>query len=141
LDVHVKLSRVAMHGVRVLLEAQAAAPGLPPHVVELPWPRCRAALAPSSSCPGPVVELPWPRPNPVYEQLMYEAMDAARQHDVSQVIFGDLSLADIRAYREISLLGTGMTPVFPIATENLTGERPGSPICPVSRVGVILLDN
>ena len=30
--------RVAMHGVRrVLLEAQAAAPGLPLHVVELPW--------------------------------------------------------------------------------------------------------
>ena len=85
--------RVAMHGVRrVLLEAQAAALGLPLHVVELPWP-----------CP-----------NPVYEQLMSAAMDAARQRDVSRVIFGDLFLEDIRAYREASLAGTGMTPVFPL---------------------------
>lgn len=85
--------RVAMHGVRrVLLEAQAAALGLPLHVVELPWP-----------CP-----------NPLYEQLMSTAMDAARQGEVSQVIFGDLFLEDIRGYREESLAGVGMTPVFPL---------------------------
>ena len=30
------------------------------------------------------------------------------------VIFGDLFLEDIRAYREASLEGTGMTPVFPL---------------------------
>jgi len=85
--------RVAMHDVRrVLLEAQAAALGLPLHIVELPWP-----------CP-----------NPVYEQRMSAAMDAARQQDVSRIIFGDLFLEDIRAYREASLAGTGMTPVFPL---------------------------
>src|SRR5271154_92291 len=91
--VNAAAGRVAMHGVRrVLLEAQAAALGLPLHVVELPWP-----------CP-----------NPIYEQLMSAAMDAARQRDVSRVIFGDLFLEDIRAYREASLAGTGMTPVFPL---------------------------
>ena len=91
--VNAAAGRVAMDGVRrVLLEAQAAALGLPLHVVELPWP-----------CP-----------NPVYEQLMSAAMNAARQRDVSRVIFGDLFLADIRAYREASLAGTGMTPVFPL---------------------------
>lgn len=91
--VNTAAGRVAMHGVRrVLLEAQAAALGLPLHVVELPWP-----------CP-----------NPVYEQLMSAAMDAARQRNVSRVIFGDLFLEDIRAYREASLAGTGMTPVFPL---------------------------
>ena len=91
--VNAAAGRVAMDGVRrVLLEAQAAALGLPLHVVELPWP-CT---------------------NPVYEQLMSAAMNAARQRDVSRVIFGDLFLADIRAYREASLAGTGMTPVFPL---------------------------
>ncbi len=91
--VNAAAGRVAMHGVRrVLLEAQAAALGLPLHVVELPWP-----------CP-----------NPVYEQLMSAAMDAARQRDVSRVIFGDLFLEDVRAYREASLAGTGMTTVFPL---------------------------
>jgi uncharacterized protein (TIGR00290 family) len=92
--------RVAMHGVRrVLLEAQAAALGLPLHVIELPWP-----------CP-----------NPVYEQLMSQGLAAARQQDVSQIIFGDLFLADIRAYREASLAGTGLTPVFPL-WQRPTGE-------------------
>jgi diphthamide synthase (EF-2-diphthine--ammonia ligase) len=92
--------RVAMHGVRrVLLEAQAAALGLPLHVIELPWP-----------CP-----------NPVYEQLMSQRLAAARQQDVSQIIFGDLFLADIRAYREASLAGTGLTPVFPL-WQRPTGE-------------------
>jgi diphthamide synthase (EF-2-diphthine--ammonia ligase) len=80
--VNASFERVAMHGVRrVLLEAQAAALGLPLHVVELPWP-CT---------------------NPVYERLMSEAIDAARQQDVSRMVFGDLFLADIRAYREASL--------------------------------------
>ncbi len=91
--VNTAAGRVAMHGVRrELLEAQAAALGLPLHVVELPWP-----------CP-----------NPVYEQRMSSGLAAARQRDVSQIIFGDLFLADIRAYREASLAGTGLTPVFPL---------------------------
>jgi uncharacterized protein (TIGR00290 family) len=85
--------RVAMHAVRqALLEAQAAALGLPLHVVELPWP-----------CP-----------NEVYEQRMSAAVDAARQQGVERMVFGDLFLEDIRAYREGSLAGTGITPVFPL---------------------------
>jgi uncharacterized protein (TIGR00290 family) len=85
--------RVAMHAVRqVLLEAQAAALGLPLHVVELPWP-----------CP-----------NEVYEQRMSAAVAAARQQGVERMVFGDLFLEDIRAYREASLAGTGITPVFPL---------------------------
>ncbi|MFY9926681.1 MAG: hypothetical protein WAK82_01645 [Streptosporangiaceae bacterium] len=72
MDVQVKLAGdpaagvgelVEQHDVRrVLPEAQAAALGLPLHVVELPWP-----------CP-----------NPVYEQLMSAAMQAARRQDVSR---------------------------------------------------------
>jgi len=85
--------RVASHGVRrVLLQAQAHAVGLPLHVVELPTP-----------CP-----------NEVYEQAMGEAMTAARHAGADQLVFGDLFLADVRAYREHTLHGTGITPVFPL---------------------------
>ena len=33
---------------------------------------------------------------------------------ITHIIFGDLFLADIRAYREQKLAGTGITPVFPL---------------------------
>ncbi len=86
-------ARVAMHAVREeLLESQAAALGLP----------CRK------------VRLPWPCPNEAYETLMAEALAAARGEGVTHVVFGDLFLADIRAYREAKLAGTGITPLFPL---------------------------
>jgi len=85
--------RVAMHAVRRrLLEQQAAALRLPLHLVQLPWP-----------CP-----------NEDYERLMTEALDAARADGVDTIVFGDLFLADIRAYREQQLAGTGITPLFPL---------------------------
>lgn len=91
--VNVTADRVAMHAVRrVLLEAQAAALGLPLHIVELPWP-----------CP-----------NTVYERQMSAALDAAAAGGVERMVFGDLFLADIRTYREDMLAGTGITPVFPL---------------------------
>lgn len=86
-------NRVAMHAVRrALLEQQAESLGLPLHVVELPWP-----------CP-----------NDVYEQRMAAAIQTARDDSVTQMVFGDLFLEDIRAYREAMLSGTGMNPVFPL---------------------------
>ncbi|MFZ0212723.1 MAG: hypothetical protein WBE20_14455 [Candidatus Acidiferrales bacterium] len=85
--------RVAMHAVReALLEAQAAAAGLP--LVKVP--------------------IPSPCPNEVYERAMAEAMTQARTEDVTHVIFGDLFLQDIRKYREENLAKCGMTPVFPL---------------------------
>jgi len=85
--------RVSMHGVReALLEAQLAAAGLPPSRVPIPFP-----------CP-----------NDVYETRMATTLAAARAHGVSHVIFGDLFLQDVRAYREQKLNGSGITPVFPL---------------------------
>lgn len=85
--------RVAMHAVRErLLEAQAAALGLPLHRVDLPWP-----------CP-----------NGVYEARMAEACERAVGEGVQGIAFGDLFLEDIRAYREDKLQGTGLHPLFPI---------------------------
>jgi len=61
-----------------------------------------------------VVELPWPCPNDVYENRMSEAMAAVRQAGAERLVFGDLFLDDVRAYREQALVGTGMTALFPL---------------------------
>jgi uncharacterized protein (TIGR00290 family) len=85
--------RVAMHAVRrTLLARQAAALGLPLHVVELPTP-CT---------------------NDVYEVRFGEALECAVADGVTHVVFGDLFLADVRAYRERQLAPHGLTPVFPL---------------------------
>jgi uncharacterized protein (TIGR00290 family) len=85
--------RVAMHGVRrELLLAQAAATGLPVHVVPLPWP-CS---------------------NEAYEARMRDALESAREAGVARMIFGDLFLEDVRRYREEKLAGTGIEPLFPL---------------------------
>jgi uncharacterized protein (TIGR00290 family) len=86
-------ARVAMHAVREsLLETQAAAAGV--RLVK--------------------VGIPSPCSNEIYEAAMSEAMGRARDEGVRHVIFGDLFLEDIRAYREKQLAGCGMTPVFPL---------------------------
>ena len=82
-----------MHAVRrELVEAQAARIGLPL------WP----------------VELPWPCPNGEYESRMLEAWRCAVSDGIANVAFGDLFLADIRAYRERQIKDTGLNPVFPV---------------------------
>ena len=85
--------RVSMHGVReALLRAQLEAAGLP----------------------ATVVRIPYPCPNEIYEQKMAAAMQDAKAQGVTHIIFGDLYLEDVRAYREKNLAGTGITPVFPL---------------------------
>ena len=85
--------RVSMHGVREdLLRSQVDAAGL------------RAVI----------VHIPYPCSNVVYERKMAEAMAAARASGVTHMIFGDLFLEDVRAYRERQLSGTGIAPVFPL---------------------------
>ncbi len=86
-------ARVSMHGVREqLLTAQLAAAGLAPVIVRIPYP-----------CP-----------NEIYEREMAAAMRDATARGVTHIIFGDLFLEDVRAYRERQLAGTGITPVFPL---------------------------
>ena len=85
--------RVSIHGVRDdILLAQLDAAQLPPQIVPIPYP-----------CP-----------NAIYEQRMGEALVQAKASGVTHMIFGDLFLEDIRAYREAKLAGTGITPVFPL---------------------------
>ncbi len=85
--------RVSMHGVREqLLMAQLASAGLAPTIVPIPYP-----------CP-----------NEVYEARMASALAQAKAAGVTQIIFGDLFLEDVRAYREQKLAGTGIAPRFPL---------------------------
>ncbi len=85
--------RVSMHGVRcALLEAQAAALGLPLHIVRIP-----------AACT-----------NEIYETSMKEAMEVFLAQGVRRVAFGDLYLADVREYRERNLARAGMEAIFPL---------------------------
>jgi uncharacterized protein (TIGR00290 family) len=96
--------RVAMHGTRrELVEMQAEAARIP--LIQAP--------------------LPWPCANVDYEAAMKRVCDRALAEGVSAIAFGDLFLADIRAYREQQLKGTGLEPLFPlwgIATDQLAKQ-------------------
>lgn len=86
-------ARVSMHGVREdLLMAQLDAADLP----------------------ATLVRIPFPCPNDVYEREMRAVLDAAQATGISHVVFGDLFLEDVRAYREARLAEVGMTAIFPL---------------------------
>ena len=85
--------RISMHGVRrVLLEQQAASLGLPLHQV---------LISKEAS-------------NEEYEAKMAEAFAEYRAEGIDTVIFGDLFLEDIRAYREQFLARNNMHGLFPV---------------------------
>jgi uncharacterized protein (TIGR00290 family) len=91
--VNAAFDRVAMHAVRrELVQAQARAAGLPLHCIEIPYPCSNAD----------------------YERIMGAFAEKAQAEGVEAMAFGDLFLADIRAYRERHLAGTGIAPLFPL---------------------------
>jgi uncharacterized protein (TIGR00290 family) len=96
--------RVSIHGVsQEILHAQLDAAALEPRIVPIPYP-----------CP-----------NEIYQTRMGEAVAQAVREGITHIIFGDLFLEDIRAYREQKLAGTGITPLFPLwqrATRALARE-------------------
>lgn len=88
-----KYDRVAMHGVRhSLLDRQLEALNLP----------------------AVKVLIPSPCPNEIYEARMAQACAALKAQGVREIVFGDLFLEDIRAYREEKLAALGMRPLFPL---------------------------
>jgi len=85
--------RISMHGVRrVLLEGQAASLGLPLHQVFIP----KDAT------------------NEEYEMEIGEAFSVFRDRGIDSIVFGDLFLEDIRAYREKFLGRHNMRGLFPV---------------------------
>ena len=88
-----EFGRVSIHGLREeLLRAQLDACGLP----------------------ATIVRIPYPCPNEVYERVMAVAMNEAKAAGITHVVFGDLFLQDVRAYREQRLEPVGITPLFPL---------------------------
>ncbi len=87
--------RVAMHGIRRdVLHAQADAAGLP--LIEARQPRNAD--------------------NAMYEAAFAAALDAARARwpGLRHIAFGDLFLADVRAYRDALCARLDWTPVYPL---------------------------
>jgi uncharacterized protein (TIGR00290 family) len=95
--------RISHHGVReALLDEQAEAIGIPLEKVYLP-------SGDSGGCT-----------NDVYETIMSRVMDSYKARDVQTVAFGDLFLADLRAWREANLAKAGMRGIFPIWKRDTT---------------------
>lgn len=85
--------RISMHGVRrALLEDQAASLGIP----------VREVLISKGA------------DNAEYEAKIGEALDTARHGGIEAVVFGDLFLADIRAYRDRLLARHGLAGLYPL---------------------------
>jgi uncharacterized protein (TIGR00290 family) len=85
--------RISMHGVRrELLARQADATGLP--LVE--------------------IEIPVGCTNEEYERRMAVALEQSPLREAETIAFGDLFLADVRAYREEQLARVGKRAVFPV---------------------------
>lgn len=85
--------RISMHGVRrELLRRQADAIGLPLHEVFIP---ANAA-------------------NGEYEAATGEALSMFRDQGLKTIAFGDLFLADIRAYRDRLVEQNGMRAIYPV---------------------------
>ena len=85
--------RICMHGVRrILLEHQAQSLGLP---VE------KIFISKNTS-------------NEEYDAKMLDMLSKFQEAGVSSIVFGDISLEDIRKYREENLSKVGMRGIFPI---------------------------
>ncbi len=91
--------RIAMHGIRrSVLEAQADALNLPVLVAEMDWPGS----------------------NEAYLESWRNALDEARKRwpGLDQCAFGDIHLADVRAWREQQMSACGWGSVFPLWHED-----------------------
>ncbi|MFO8036394.1 MAG: diphthine--ammonia ligase [Anaerolineales bacterium] len=85
--------RISMHGVRrELLEQQAHSLGLPLQILTIP-----------QNCT-----------DEEYDSLMRETLEKHLTQGVTDVVFGDVFLEDIRSYREERLAEVAMKGVFPL---------------------------
>jgi uncharacterized protein (TIGR00290 family) len=113
-------NRVSMHGVRwALIEKQAESIGLPLEEVRVPK---------RSS-------------NEEYEKAMGEFLLRKKKQGVSAVVFGDIFLEDLRAYREERLEGIGMDALFPIWKRDDTGSMAREFIREGFRAVVVCVDS
>jgi diphthamide synthase (EF-2-diphthine--ammonia ligase) len=87
------LKRVGMHGTPLaLVEAQARAIGLGLEVIEIP---------PAST-------------NETYETAMLSYYASLRERGIDGIVFGDIFLEDLRAYRDALLQRAGLRAYYPL---------------------------
>ena len=96
--------RISMHGVReTLLDQQAQSIGLP---LEKVW-------------------IPKQASNEIYQNRMRDMLEKYKNIGINQVVFGDIFLEDVRAYREKQLTEVNMEGIFPLwgqATSELANK-------------------
>jgi uncharacterized protein (TIGR00290 family) len=97
--------------VALLTSYNAASDEIPIHNVPMAWIQRHSETL---GIPLRTVPLPWPCNNDEYLWRMGEAWDAAASEGIDSIVFGDIHLADIRAFREKALGGFGLTPLFPL---------------------------
>lgn len=101
--------RVSMHGVRrQLIEDQAQAIGLPVEFIVIPRhndPTCPMA----HTVPG--TDFP---PNDIYSRTMLAAFNRIKTERINIIVFGDIFLEDLRAYREKLLAHAGLEGRYPL---------------------------
>lgn len=94
-----EFDHISMHGVRrALLERQAASLGLPLHQV---------LISKGAN-------------NEEYETAMVQAFNEYHHNGIDSIIFGDLFLEDIRAYRDQFLARHKMKGLYPVWQRNTT---------------------
>ena len=101
--------RVSMHGVRrQLVEEQAQALGLPVDFVVIPHQE-DATCPMSHATPGTTFP-----PNDVYTGAMRAALEQHKADGVEVVVFGDIFLQDLRAFRDQLLAQVGLVGCYPL---------------------------
>src|SRR4051812_15289738 len=102
--------RVSMHGVRrSLIQAQADALGLPVEFLVMPSHGEDAACP--MACSGPGTAFP---PNDVYSRTILPALARLKSDGVEVIVFGDIYLEDLRAYRDNLLRHAGLEGRYPL---------------------------
>jgi uncharacterized protein (TIGR00290 family) len=107
-----RLAREAgIEPVALLTSYNEASDEIPIHNVPMAWIRRHAEIL---GIPLRAVPLPYKCGNDEYLKRMAAKWDVAAREGIDSIVFGDIHLADIRAFREGALAGTGLTPLFPL---------------------------
>jgi uncharacterized protein (TIGR00290 family) len=101
--------RVSMHGVRRrLIAEQADALGLPLEFLVIP--SHDAACCPTAQA-GPGTDFP---PNDAYSRSILAALGRLKEDGIEVILFGDIYLEDLRAYRDRLLGFAGLEGRYPL---------------------------
>ena len=107
-----RLAREAgIEPVALLTTYNETSANIPIHDVPLAWIQRHSETL---GIPLRTVPLPWPCGNDEYLRRVSVALASAVRDGMDTIVFGDIHLADIRAFREKALAGSGLTPLFPL---------------------------